>query len=96
MPAAARGAAGRADQAPGKIAGNRFWPCRKERPEPAAQFRTATLHDNLPRELAQQLRARFGESDRRPGEFRGEMTVKVPDAARIAEVCAFAKAEPEF
>jgi NADH-quinone oxidoreductase subunit C len=47
-------------------------------------------------ELAQQLKARFGELIDAPVEFRGEVTLKVFDAGRIAEVCAFAKGELKF
>ena len=47
-------------------------------------------------ELAQQLKARFGDWIAAPLEFRGEVTLKVLDAARIVEVCAFAKEELKF
>ena len=42
-------------------------------------------------DLAQQLKAKFGELLSEPGEFRGEVTLLVADAERIAEVCEFAK-----
>ena len=42
-------------------------------------------------ELANQLQARFGELLSAPAEFRGEVTLKLGDAERIAEVCEFAK-----
>jgi NADH-quinone oxidoreductase subunit C len=42
-------------------------------------------------DLAKQLQAQFGEVLTGPVEFRGEATLKLADAARIAEVCAFAK-----
>ena len=42
-------------------------------------------------ELAKQLQAQFSEVLTGPVEFRGEATLKLADAARIAEVCAFAK-----
>ncbi len=42
-------------------------------------------------ELARQLRARFGDVLSEPSEFRGEVTLTLGDAERIAEVCAFAK-----
>ncbi len=42
-------------------------------------------------ELAQQLKAKFGDLISAPAEFRGEITVQVADAERITEVCAFAK-----
>ena len=44
-----------------------------------------------PLELAQQLRAKFGELVSEPVEFRGEITLKLADAQRIVEVCEFAK-----
>jgi len=47
-------------------------------------------------ELAAKLGARFGELLSPPVEFRGEVTLKVLDAERIAEVCAFAKRELGF
>jgi NADH-quinone oxidoreductase subunit C len=42
-------------------------------------------------ELAQQLKARCGDALSDPTEFRGEITVKLAEAERIAEVCAFAR-----
>ena len=42
-------------------------------------------------DLAKQLQAQFGEILSGPVEFRGEATLKLADAARIAEVCAHAK-----
>ena len=42
-------------------------------------------------ELAQQLQAKFSDVLTGPAEFRGEATLKLADAARIAEVCEFAK-----
>src|SRR5438309_5160187 len=47
-------------------------------------------------ELAQQIKAKFGELISAPVEFRGEITVTLADAERIAEVCAFAKTELGF
>jgi NADH-quinone oxidoreductase subunit C len=47
-------------------------------------------------ELAQQLKAKFGDLISDPAEFRGELTLKVQDAERIADVCAFAKKEQGF
>jgi NADH-quinone oxidoreductase subunit C len=47
-------------------------------------------------DLAKQLKARFGELLSEPVEFRGEITMKVADAERIAEVCLFAKQELGF
>jgi len=47
-------------------------------------------------ESAQKLKAQFGDIISEPTEFRGETTVKVTDAEKIAEVCAFAKKELGF
>ncbi len=47
-------------------------------------------------ELANKLREKFGELVSAPTEFRGEVSVKVADAERIVEVCAFAKKELGF
>lgn len=47
-------------------------------------------------ELAQQLKAKFGDLISEPAEFRGEWTVTVTDAQRIADVAAFCKAELGF
>ncbi len=49
-----------------------------------------------PGDLANRLRTRFGELLSEPTEFRGEWTVRLQDAERIAEVCAYAKAELGF
>ena len=48
------------------------------------------------RELVLQLSAKFSGLISEPTEFRGEITVKVMDAGRIAEVCALAKSELGF
>ncbi|SPE53050.1 NADH-quinone oxidoreductase subunit C [Verrucomicrobia bacterium] len=42
-------------------------------------------------QLAQQIKAQFGDLISEPAEFRGEITLWVQDAERIPEVCAFAK-----
>jgi NADH-quinone oxidoreductase subunit C len=47
-------------------------------------------------EFAAQLRAKFGELISGPSEFRGEVSVRVGDAEKIAEVCGFAKKEMGF
>jgi len=47
-------------------------------------------------ELANRLHTKFGELVSTPTEFRGEVSVKVADAERIVEVCAFAKKELGF
>ncbi len=47
-------------------------------------------------ESAQKLKAQFGDILSEPSEFRGELTVKVADAGKIADVCAFAKKELGF
>lgn len=47
-------------------------------------------------ELAQQLKAKFGDLISDPAEFRGDVTLKIADAGRMPEVCAFAKKELGF
>lgn len=42
-------------------------------------------------DLANKLKLQFGELISSPCEFRGEVSVQVADAERIAEVCEFAK-----
>ena len=48
------------------------------------------------KELAEKLIARFGEGVALLPEFRGETTLTVKDAERMAEICGFAKKELEF
>jgi NADH-quinone oxidoreductase subunit C len=47
-------------------------------------------------DLAQRLRAEFPDLISEPKEFRGEITLWVSDAERIAEVCTFCKSEMAF
>ncbi len=47
-------------------------------------------------DLALQLKEKFGNLISEQKEFRGEITVCVAEAERIAEVCAFAKGELGF
>jgi NADH-quinone oxidoreductase subunit C len=47
-------------------------------------------------DLARQLKAKFGDWLAEPAEFRGEVTLTLADAERIAEVCAFAKSTLGF
>lgn len=47
-------------------------------------------------DLANQLKAQFGDLLSEPVEFRGEVTLVVADAERIAEVCGFAKKSQGF
>ena len=47
-------------------------------------------------ELAQKLKAQFGDLLSAPVEFRGEVSLNVADAEKIMEVCAFAKRELGF
>jgi NADH-quinone oxidoreductase subunit C len=47
-------------------------------------------------DLANKLTARFGDLISAPTEFRGEVSLRVADPARILEVCAFAKSELGF
>jgi NADH-quinone oxidoreductase subunit C len=48
------------------------------------------------RELAEQLKAKFPDILSGPAEFRGELTLVLAEAERIAAVCAFAKQELKF
>jgi NADH-quinone oxidoreductase subunit C len=47
-------------------------------------------------ELAHRLTAKFGDLISEPVEFRGEITLKLVAAERVAEVCAHAKRELGF
>ena len=47
-------------------------------------------------DLANKLKAQFGDLLSEPTEFRGEITLNVADAERIVEICAFAKKELGF
>ena len=47
-------------------------------------------------ELAQKIKTRFGELLSEPAEFRGEITLRLFDAEKITDVCAFAKRELGF
>ncbi|MGN6553285.1 MAG: NADH-quinone oxidoreductase subunit C [Verrucomicrobiota bacterium] len=47
-------------------------------------------------DLAQKLKAQFGDLIAEPVEFRGEIGLQVAAAERIAEVCAFAKQQLGF
>ena len=47
-------------------------------------------------EQAQKLKAKFGDLLSEPTEFRGEITLKVADAEKIAIVCEFAKKQLGF
>ncbi len=47
-------------------------------------------------ELARKLKAQFGDLIAELPEFRGEIALKISDAERIVEVCAFAKKELGF
>jgi NADH-quinone oxidoreductase subunit C len=47
-------------------------------------------------ELAKKLRDQFGDLLSEPSEFRGEITLKLLDAEKIAGVCGFAKEELGF
>lgn len=49
-----------------------------------------------PADAAQKLSSRFGELISEPVEFRGEISLRVVDPPRIAEVCAFCKSELGF
>ena len=47
-------------------------------------------------EFANQLKAKFGDLLSEPAEFRGEITIQLADAERIAEVCEFGRKELGF
>jgi NADH-quinone oxidoreductase subunit C len=47
-------------------------------------------------EFAQQIKTKFGDLISEPAGFRGEITIKLANAERIAEVCEFAKKELGF
>src|SRR5216110_1626847 len=47
-------------------------------------------------ELAQKLRAKFGNLISEPVEFRAEISMTVAGAERMPEICAFAKQELGF
>ena len=47
-------------------------------------------------DLANQLKAKFGDLISEPEQFRGEVTVKLADAQQIAEVCGFATSKLGF
>jgi NADH-quinone oxidoreductase subunit C len=47
-------------------------------------------------DFANELRSKFGDLLSEPAEFRGEVTLKVAEAERIAEVCKFAKTSLGF
>jgi NADH-quinone oxidoreductase subunit C len=47
-------------------------------------------------ELAQKLKAQFGDLLSEPVEFRGEVTMTLAEAERITDVCSFAKKELGF
>jgi len=42
-------------------------------------------------EAAKTIKAKFGELISEPVEFRGEISLKIADSQRVAEVCSFAK-----
>src|SRR5262249_42715663 len=60
------------------------------------RFNPSTLCHMTAFELAQKLKAKFGDLLSEPAEFRGEITLKLADPARLAEVGAFAKIELGF
>ena len=47
-------------------------------------------------DLANKLKAQFGALLSEPSEFRGEVTLQLADAEKIAELCAFAKTQLGF
>lgn len=59
-------------------------------PEPVSNFRSQ-MNQMSALDQATKLKAQFGELISEPTEFRGEVSVEVADAARILEVCRFAR-----
>jgi len=59
-------------------------------------MRNYELFDVTALDLANQLKAKFGDRLSEPTEFRGEISLKVADAERIVEICAFAKKDLGF
>jgi NADH-quinone oxidoreductase subunit C len=53
-------------------------------------------HTERSSEFARRLRTQFGEIISEPTEFRGEISVRLADVDKIAEVCAYAKADLGF
>jgi NADH-quinone oxidoreductase subunit C len=47
-------------------------------------------------EQARKIKLRFGDLISEPVEFRGEVTLKVADAEKIAEVCRYTKSDLDF
>ena len=47
-------------------------------------------------ESANKLKAKFGDIVSEPAEFRGEISLKISDAEKIADVCGFAKKQLGF
>ncbi len=47
-------------------------------------------------ESANKIKAKFGDIVSEPVEFRGEISLKIADAEKIADVCSFAKKQLGF
>ena len=47
-------------------------------------------------ESAKQIKAKFGDLISEPAEFRGEITLTIADAAKIVDVCRYAKNDLDF
>ncbi len=47
-------------------------------------------------EAANKIKAKFGDNISEPAEFRGEVTIELADATKIATVCKFAKEKLKF
>ena len=47
-------------------------------------------------ESANKIKAKFGDIVSEPAEFRGEISLKIADAEKIADVCSFAKKQLGF
>jgi len=48
------------------------------------------------RECANQIKAKFGDLVAEPAEFRGEISLIISDAEKIADVCGFARRQLDF
>jgi NADH-quinone oxidoreductase subunit C len=47
-------------------------------------------------ELAKKLKVKFGDLLSEPAEFRGEITFRIADAEKVAEVCQYARNDLDF
>ena len=66
------------------------------RSQPERERRLSPETRMTTKQLAKTLKQQFKEIVSGPVEFRGEWTLEVSDASRIAEVCQFAKSKQGF